>query len=228
MDFYKLLNKIDELNKPVLAESAYTPISECGESMGEQAGSPPSMTVNLSASGMDDISSLMQLLVKVNPDMMPKQDSGDVSFGNEPSIISISPDKSPLKMLPEPSDMDGDEDGDLDHDDDEGMIGGMAGAALGTIAGGPLGSAVGSAVGDELTGEEMDGGFQSASTSPDEEYQDTDFMVNKLAGGLNKSHNMNKHSYRQGDNPMAMPESKDLRTSIRDDLHRRLAEAKLK
>lgn len=218
MDFYKILTQLDALNKPVLAESTDTTLSECGGDTTPH--SPPTMTVNLSANGMDDISSLMQLLVKVNPDMMPKHDNGPVSFGNEPSIIKINPDTGPLKMLPEPAHIDGKEDGDNDHDEDEGMTGELIGGAVG----GP----VGAAIGDELTGEEIDGGFQSASTAPDEEYQDTDYMVNRLAGGPDKPHKMSKHSYRQGDNPMAMPESVDLKSQIRADLQRRLAEAKLK
>ena len=44
---------------------------------------------------------------------------------------------------------------------------------------------------------------------------------------LNKPKQMTKHSYRQGDNPMAMPES-DLRAMIKAELGRRLAEAKAK
>lgn len=48
------------------------------------------------------------------------------------------------------------------------------------------------------------GGFDRASTTPDEEYQDTEYMTKDLAGGINGPKDMYKHSYRQGDNPMAM------------------------
>jgi hypothetical protein len=48
------------------------------------------------------------------------------------------------------------------------------------------------------------GGFDQASTTPDETYQDTDYMTKDLAGGINGPKDMYKHSYRQGDNPMAM------------------------
>jgi hypothetical protein len=68
-------------------------------------------------------------------------------------------------------------------------------------------------------------GFDQATTSPDPEFKDTDYMVNKLAGGLNKPKTMTKHGYQQGDNPMAMTDS-DLRASIRAELMQRLAEAK--
>jgi hypothetical protein len=70
-------------------------------------------------------------------------------------------------------------------------------------------------------------GFDQASTSPDPEFKDADFMLNKLAGGLNRPKTMHKHGYQQGDNPMAMNDS-DLRASIRAELLTRLAEAKAK
>ena len=57
------------------------------------------------------------------------------------------------------------------------------------------------------------------------EYKDTDYMMNKLSGGLGRQQTMYKHSYKQGDNPMAM-ENTDLRAQIRAELQRRLAEAK--
>jgi hypothetical protein len=73
---------------------------------------------------------------------------------------------------------------------------------------------------DEAYGNSVEGGA-------DTEYKDVDYMVNKLAGGMNKPHQQFKHSYRQGDNPMSMPESRDaLRASIRAELQQRLAEAK--
>jgi hypothetical protein len=50
-------------------------------------------------------------------------------------------------------------------------------------------------------------------------------MMNKLSGGLGRQQTMYKHSYKQGDNPMAM-ENTDLRAQIRAELQRRLAEAK--
>ena len=48
------------------------------------------------------------------------------------------------------------------------------------------------------------GGFDQASTTPDETYKDTEYMTKDLSGGINGPKTMYKHSYRQGDNPMAM------------------------
>lgn len=218
-----MIQKMDALNALPVTE---TTVVECGgDSTPHQ---PPTMSVNLNAAGEDSIASLLKLLVKVNPDMMPPEDSTTTSFSSEPAILQ-SPSQD-IKLLPTPRDMDGIEDGELDHDEDEGMLGAIAGGVAGAALGGPMGALTGAAAGDSLTGEDTeseDGGFQDASTEPDEEYQDTDYMLNKNAGGLNKPKQMNKHSYKQGDNPMAMPES-TLESQIRDDLRARLSEAKLR
>jgi hypothetical protein len=63
---------------------------------------------------------------------------------------------------------------------------------------------------------------------PNEEEKDIDYMVNKLAGGMNKSHGTYP-KVSGGDNPMQkitrMGED-DLRAQIRAELQKRLAEAK--
>jgi hypothetical protein len=64
------------------------------------------------------------------------------------------------------------------------------------------------------------------ANEPEEDYKDVDFMVNKLAGGMNRPKGQHKHGYAGGDNPRAMPESVDLKTSIKNELRSRLAEAK--
>ena len=233
MNFQQLLSKMQELDQPVPeAQTNEATIEECGDmppapmGMEHKDTPPPSMSVNLNAQGLDDIAELMKLMTKVNPDMI-----------NQPSPVSapsieIEPmdkpaglpplgglgnlDSGPLKMLPDldsDDDMSGgekdmpikglDQDNDGDHDmDDHDM---------------------------EKKGEEKeDEAFgNSAPGDQGSEYKDTDYMVNKLAGGMNKPKQMVKHSYKQGDNPMAMPESKDeLRASIRAELLQRLAEAK--
>jgi hypothetical protein len=67
--------------------------------------------------------------------------------------------------------------------------------------------------------------FGNSVDDSEPETKDVDYMVNKLAGGINKPKQMFKHSYKQGDNPMAMPEG-DIRAAIRAELLQRLAEAK--
>jgi hypothetical protein len=66
------------------------------------------------------------------------------------------------------------------------------------------------------------------ANEPDEEEKDVDYMVNKLAGGMNKSHGTYPKVAR-GDNPMqriTRMEGEDLRAQIRDELRKRLAETK--
>ena len=67
------------------------------------------------------------------------------------------------------------------------------------------------------------------ANEPSENYKDIDFMVNKLAGGMNKPKQSFSGKPYRGDNPMAAGayESRDaLRASIRSELQQRLAEAK--
>lgn len=266
---------MQQLDKPVGEAS----VQECGEPMGmtppmgqtTPPATPPSMSVNLNAQGLDNISDILKLIAKVNPDAEPK-DAGLPSLGAIPSIGAAEPaspgigslgnlDAGPLKMLPdldkeEPKDDnaidmiqtrmgDTDHDGDRDLDDepesDEEIGGALAGGAIGAIAGGPLGALTGAAAGDSLTDPDADevgdeeeeteeeteeeayGNSQEGGPGPD--YKDADYMNNQLAGGMNKPKQMVKHSYRQGDNPMAM-EGEDLRSWIHTQLKQRLEEAK--
>jgi hypothetical protein len=242
MDFNSLMAKMRELDQPTpTAPVVEAPVEECGEPMmgnmppsmaDEPHTPPPSMSVNINAQGMDDISELMKLLTKVNPDMINQPAAPEISVMPSitppgPSISGIGDlgdlDKGPLKMLPdldkdEPKDMPSpdamnkpeikglDRDGDGDHDMHDHEL---------------------EKKDEKPDDEEKEEGFEDATTQPDEQYKDVDYMVNKLAGGMNKPHQQVKHSYRQGDNPMAMPESKEtLRASIRAELQQRLAEAK--
>ena len=69
----------------------------------------------------------------------------------------------------------------------------------------------------------------SVSGSPGSDYKDVDYMVNKLAGGMNGPKKSFSGKPYRGDNPMAAGayESRDaLRASIRSELQQRLAEAK--
>jgi hypothetical protein len=80
----------------------------------------------------------------------------------------------------------------------------------------------------KLKNKEKDESFQDATTEPDEQYKDVDYMTNKLAGGMNGP----KKTYPKvagGDNPMQKTEeSTDLISQIRAELQARLAEAKSK
>jgi hypothetical protein len=75
---------------------------------------------------------------------------------------------------------------------------------------------------DEAYGNSVEG-------SAGEDYKDIDYMVNKLAGGMNEPKKSYSGKPYRGDNPMAAGayESRDaLRASIRSELQQRLAEAK--
>jgi hypothetical protein len=173
-----------------------------------------------------------------------------------PSISSIGDlgnlDAGPLKMLPDldkdephdepdadnmggPSDMDADNMppmGDLDSDDGDDVT-----KSMGDIDGdGDHDMDDHEAEKEEPEDkepeddEEKKEGFGNAvAGSPGSDYKDVDYMVNKLAGGMNKPKKSFSGKPYRGDNPMAAGayESRDaLRASIRSELQQRLAEAK--
>jgi hypothetical protein len=138
-----------------------------------------------------------------------------------------------------PSDMDADNMppmGDLDSDDGDDVT-----KAMGDIDGdgdhdfddhqaekdGPEGE---EPEGEEPEEKKKDEEFgNSVAGSPGSDYKDVDYMVNKLAGGMNKPKQSFSGKPYRGDNPMAAGayESRDaLRASIRSELQQRLAEAK--
>lgn len=183
---------------------------------------PPSMSVNLNAQGMDNIEDLLKLITKVNPDMGKPELPPLPSLSMPPSITSIKPAMPPLKMLP---DLDKDNDnkpgGEMDlppdHDADHAIIKTLDKDKDGDHD-----------IDDHDAEKKKDEWANSPDGSQDDpEFKDTDYMVNKLAGGMNGPKKMFKHSYKQGDNPMAM-EGEELRAWIKSELRQRLAEAKSK
>ena len=203
---------------PVLDE----PVEECPSNMsppspeGHDDGPKPTVSINLNAQGIDDIAELMNLMTKVNPDMINQKEPESMpSIDIIPSgaMSNDRPELPPLKMLP---------DFDADNDNKPG----------GDMDSSPMQKAMGDIDGDgdhdmdDHDAEEKPKEKEEAyANEPDEETKSVDYMNNKLAGGMNKPKQMVKHSYKQGDNPMAMPEG-DLRASIRAELLQRLAEAK--
>jgi hypothetical protein len=184
MNFNELYKKIADLDKPAVTESE---VQECGNmtEMPNMAGSapttPPSMSVNLNAQGLDSIADILKLIAKVNPDAakpeMPELTiaPGISSIGSSADMDDM-PEKNPPALLP-----------DLSDEEDE------------------MGSD------DKMPEKE---GFQDATTEPDPSYQDTDFMVNKLSGGLGKQQTMRKHGYKHGDNPLSMESVEDIKESL--------------
>lgn len=224
MDFHQLLAKMQQLDQPVPeTQVAEEPITseECGMmppspmEMNKPSEPPPSMSINLNAQGLDNIEELMKLIKAVNPDV-------EKPMGGMPPSIEIEPmDKPmgglpPLKMLPdfdaendgmpggEPdsvSKAQGDLDNDGDHDmDDHDM--------------------------EKDGGEEEkeDEAFGNSLGDSEPEIKDVTAAIPD-GNDLNKPKTMHKHSYRQGDNPMAM-EGEELRSWIKSELQKKLAEAK--
>jgi hypothetical protein len=237
MDYNKLLQRLAELDQPTneaCGEMSTPPLPSPAEST-----TPPSMSVNLNAQGMDNIESLLKLMTKVNPDM--------AKHSHTTSMIA---DPHPATMLTPPIDMDGEEDGELDGDKGEvapalaavgaglgraalsgaGALGrGAISSVANTIAPAAIGAALSSpSDSDSDIDTDSDLPHEDYANEPDEEYKDIDYITNKVAGGLNKP----QGTYPKvagGDNPMqkiTRMEGTELRAAIRAELLQRLAEAK--
>lgn len=160
MNFQDIYKKVVELDQP-------KQINECGDMpmSSTPPATPPSMSINLNAQGMDNIESLLKLMTKVNPDMMPKNDMPLPSM-NDP-VIKLGMSK--------PS-------------------------------------------------EELEDGFDSATTHPDPEYKD----ISAAIPSGNDIHKPRKGypAAAGGDNPRAMGETNDLVGTIKAQLLAQLAEHK--
>lgn len=210
MDFNKLMQKMRDLDQPV-GEAA---VQECGMDspmmgmsspsmmgdMGKPDTPPPSMSVNINAQGLDNIEQLMKLVAKVNPDSpQPGPDMGD-----GPDMLSIK--STPMQLLPGMDDGTDDDvsksHGDLDNDGDHDMDD------------------------HEMEKDEAWGNAPEGSSEPE---------VFGLDSAIPNGDDLNKKKMTfpkvaGGDNPMltVRVESADLRTQIRNELQRRLNEAKAK
>lgn len=244
MDFHALVAKLNQLDKqPVEVQTQ----ENCGSMpvppMPEKTETPPpSLSVNLNAQGMDNIEQMMQLFKKVNPDMMPKDPTPMPTLSMEPGIASITPSSlPPLKMLP---DFDADNDDkvggeldsrDLDKDSDDIMMKMDASKDTEDEGDQPAGLAQSldrDGDGDhdmddhKMEPEDDEEKKEEWANQPDVENKDIDYIVNKVAGGMNKGHDTYP-KVADGDNPMQrVKESEDLKSEIKAELRRRLEEAR--
>jgi len=248
MNFNQLMQKMRELDTPI----GEAQVQECGDPMmggmtppmGSQTPpAHPSMSVNLNAQGMDNIESLLKLMTKVNPDMINQPNGAEAPglpklLPPGPSISSIGDlgnlDAGPLKMLPDldkgpAPELDGGKMGDepeLTIDLDQDDAGDDVTKAMGDIDGdGDHDMDDHEAEEDEPEEKEKEEAFgNSAPNSDGPEYHDIKAAIPD-GNDINKPKQMSKHSYKQGDNPMAM-EGEELRASIRATLMQKLSEAK--
>lgn len=226
MDFNQLLSKMQELDAP--ATESMT--DECG--MQEMPGqmSPPMtppmpapekdkarMNINISAEG-DAIDDVLKLMTKVNPDMInqpekptpltPPPSPMDMDMDmDEPKIIPINKllpdfdgdnDDKPGGEMDMPTDYD--KDGDLDahekdHDDEMKLH---------------------KTVDRDNDGDhdmddhdmEKDDKKEAFANEPGEDYQDIEYLIKKLAGGMNREKGTHP-KVAGGDNPMQAMEAEE-------------------
>jgi len=216
MDLQQLLSRMKQIESGT--KESTQPITDgCGDSMPMMPPKPetpaPSMSVNLNAHGLDDIESMIKLLTKVNPDMMPPSGS------DLPKVMTAKPMLEPLKMM---IDYDADNDDKIggekdmslppDHDKDHIIV-----KTLDKDGDGD----------HDMDDHRMDK-KEAYENEPNEEEKDVDYLLNKIAGGMNRSQ-ATYPKVADGDNPMQrVKESNDddLRERIKQDLRRHLDEVK--
>lgn len=192
------------------------------EGFGEMPPAPPApqpedkarMSVNISAEG-DAIEDVLKLMTKVNPDMINQKDAVPMSLKPEMDGPMDKPMIAPLKMLPDLSDTDDGDDLPPMHDKDHMIVKTLD-------KDGDLDHDM-----DDHDEEKKDEAYEN---EPNEEYNDVDYILNTLAGGMNRPKGTHS-TVSKGDNPMQKvahheSEEKDLRSQIKEELAQRLAQYK--
>jgi len=233
MDFHQLLARMKEINQPTTEST----VDECGEPMGMPGPSapetpPPTVSINMNAQGVENISSLMQLLMKVNPDLGPKAGAMAKPAMTDPVIAIGTTDDEQDFSLGKDMDSDDDLDGEIDPEgaDQDGGYGNEPDEKYADIddvtknAGGGMNGPKNPK--DLRIKDPSPYENEAYANEPDEEYEDHLKMIKHLAGGMNKEKEMVKHGYQQGDNPKSMKESDDPLAQIKNDLYARLQEFK--
>lgn len=173
------------------------PMSPMSMDMDKSDTPPPSMSVNLNAQGLDDIAELMKLMTKVNPDMINQPSD------NMPPMPSMGMEPSITAIKPAMPPLKMLPDLDADNDD---MPGGEKDMS------------------DEPgMKKDKEEAFGNSLDSSEPETMDMDAAI-RDGDDLHKKKSMHRAAA-GGDNAMAA-ESTDLRSQIRAELQRRLAEAK--
>lgn len=202
-------------------------ISECGEMPMSSATPPLTMNLNLSAQGINNIKDVLNLINMTDrtpveqptePMSMPTVTPGPLSVSsNEPNQPDELQDIVKKAGLPVQASADDNK------PEDEGVMGALGGGALGGALGGPMGALTGAAAGSSLQntidGDETE---ESFSNEPEESYQDQDYMIKDLAGGLNKPHKQFRKGYPGADNAMSI--HKETVDTIKDRLLKEYSE----
>jgi hypothetical protein len=250
MDFNQLLSRMQELDSPAL-EADTTECGMNMPAPPAKPDTPePSMTVNVNAQGMDNIESMLSLMAKIsgagNADMpsmapMPAIMPLDKMMGPAPDMDADNDDKVGGEM-----DMDKDDEPsvvikglDKDGDDEkEGMAAAMDGIdEKDPDAEDKMKPGMANAMDDEEGNEDDDENIkddiaallqlageklEAYANEPSEKMRGTDYMNNKIAGGMNRPKGTHP-KVADADNPMQkVKEGDDLRTRIHNELTAKL------
>lgn len=218
MDMKKILGIVSGETTQKLNES----VEECGHPIPMMQPSPiphvrpVTMNVSVNAQGIDQIKDLLNLMTgaQSQPQMIVSQ----------PTVLDEPKDEIEIGTDTDP-DVDEPQIFDKDDDNEITTIKNLAGievepraktsdskkAEMAAVLSAAMKSK--SEKKTDETQNELEDQYD-ASTTPNPSYQDIDYMTKDLAGGLNKQKKMFKHSYKQGDNPMAMEEFEMLKNKL--------------
>jgi hypothetical protein len=194
------INKFRDIvdGKKQLNEDATT---ECGM-VGEMPPAPPlTMNLSVSAQGISNIKDVLNLINMHDNHL----DHSAVATTVATPITTPATPLTPMNPIDDIVKKAGlptrDKPKIIDDEENEGVVGaalgGIAGALTPLPGGAAVGAKIGSAAQDAMSDESFD-------YMPDEEYQDTDYMIKDLSGGLGHSQKMSPNGYRHSDNPLSM------------------------
>lgn len=180
-------------------------ISECGEMPMQPATTPLTMNLNLSAQGIDNIKDVLNL-INMKDQVQPTQPSQMDMPSVTPGPISVSQEKpDELHDIVKKAGLPVQSKNNDDRPEEEGVLGALGGGAMGAALGGPMGALQGAAAGSSLQNTvDGDDTEESFENEPEESYQDKDYMIKDLSGGLNKPHKQFRKGYPGADNAMSI------------------------
>lgn len=197
------INKFRDIvdGKKQLNEDATT---ECGM-MGEMPPAPPlTMNLSVSAQGISNIKDVLNLINMHDGHLDHSAVATTVATPITTPATPLTP-ANPIDDIVKKAGLpDREKSKIIDDDENEGFIGSTLGAAAGALTPIPGGARIGAAIGGAAQDAMSDDENEAFDNMPDEEYQDTDYMIKDLSGGLGHSQKMSPKGYRNSDNPLSM------------------------
>jgi len=181
MNFQELYRRIEALDRPVNEEpnegNAFSGALDAAKDAGQDEFDVDGKTFQVKEDDVEECGMDMPSMASKQPDNVSMNLSMNGSgAGGIKDLLDI------LRNIENSDDSEGDDLGDL--------IGQMDSPSSGKK--------------DVIVGDSIDGEFSNATTEPNPEYKDTDYMTKDISGGFGTQQTMHPHGYQNADNPLAM------------------------